>query len=58
VVKRPNNLRDLSREIEGSPMVSCKDQASSKTLVFGIGGRTRQSPRKIDFSGLELKRGF
>jgi hypothetical protein len=27
-------------------------------FVFGTGRRIRQSPRKIDFSGLELERGF
>jgi hypothetical protein len=27
---------------------------ASNRFVFGTGGRIRQSPRKIDFSGLEL----
>ena len=30
----------------------------SQSFVFGTGGRIRQSPRKIDFSGHELERGF
>jgi hypothetical protein len=30
----------------------------SEAFVFGTGRRIRQSPRKIDFWGLELERGF
>jgi len=30
----------------------------SKIFVFGTGGRIRQSPRKIDFSTFNLKKGF
>jgi hypothetical protein len=33
-------------------------KSGSNSFVFGTGGRIRQSPRKIDFSDLELKRGF
>jgi hypothetical protein len=34
------------------------DFPRANIFVFGTGGRIRQSPRKIDFSGLELERGF
>jgi hypothetical protein len=30
----------------------------SERFVFGTGGRIRQSPKKIDFLSLELKRAF
>ena len=30
----------------------------SEGFVFGTGGRIREHPRKIDFSNLELDRGF
>jgi hypothetical protein len=30
----------------------------SEPVVFGTGKRIRQSPRKIDFSGLDDERGF
>ena len=33
-------------------------ERESKTVVFGSGGRIRQSTRKIDFSALDPERGF
>ena len=69
--RRPARTRTVEHEMddvwhEGSPesrildrlMLVIRSSSDSIPLVFGTGGRIRQSLRKIDFSALESDRGF
>jgi len=55
VKNNPHHLVTESDEIqEGIKMIHADRAREPKWFVSGPGGRIRQSPRKIDFSNLEL----
>jgi hypothetical protein len=48
-------ILDFIGSSSGFPLMG--SHSLPQRFVFGTGERIRQSPRKIDFSGLELERG-